>query len=354
MYSHEPQSYYGHDAYDSRRIPNQAYAPSRSFLNKTIGFRLPWGNTQEVAPIRIMEDPTPEKMRFWEDYEREKNDMKANGTYVPRPLEHLDLHIKHDHEVIRHAQLPFRSQFWLFLRGGGKWLAIILIPILILAHLTVMSSSEETAWDFTSGLILSFYSWAIGVPLACWAIGHIVINNFPKFWLRPPLGPLWELNRRTGMLKIFDYKNFKTQGKVEETEAPFFEFDAYIITSPDRQSIPMNALSLAHRYRDIGINFNDLIAPDNTTQQPCALWDFLQNFMDISRSLPEIPAHEPYRHLDPVTASEDLKNDRKKRYWIDMKDDAFNTKVKEMLARIDTIDTFNRQNIMALHVKYAD
>lgn len=354
MYSIKQQFYYAQDAYDSRQIPNQADASRRSFLHKTIGCRLPWGNTQEVVPIRILEDPTPETMRFWKDHERKKNEKKANGTYVPRPLEHFDLHIKHDHEVIRHAQLPFRSQFWLFLRGGGKWLTIILIPILILTHFTVMSSSEETAWEFTSGLILSFYSWAIGVPLASWAIGHIVINNFPAFWFRPPAGPLWELNRRTGKLKIFNYKNFKTQGKIEEAEAPFYEFDAYIITSPDRQGTPMNGLSLAHRYRDIGINFNDLIAPDNTTQQPCALWDFLQNFMDISRPLPEIPAHEPYRHLDPVTASHDLKNGRNARYWIDMENDTFNIKVKQMRTRIDTIDTFNRPNLMAMHVKYPD
>ena len=352
MSSLEPQSYYAHDAFNPSRIPKQEDALPRSFLHKMTGSRLPWGSTKEVAPIRIMEDPTPENMRFWEDQKRKKNEMKANGTYVPRPLEHLELHFKHDHEVIRHAQLPFRSQFWLFLKDGGKWLTIMLIPILILTHLTIMYSSGETALEFTSDL--SFYSWAIGVPLTCWAIGHIVINNFPKFWFRPPAGPLWELNRRTGLLKIFNYKNFKSQGKIEEVEAPFYEFDAYIITSPDRQGIPMNGLSLAHRYRDIGINFNDLIAPDNTTQQPCALWDFLQNFMDISRPLPDIPAHEPYRHLDPVTASEDKKIGRKARYWIDMENDIFNTKVKEMLARIDTIDTFSRQNIMALHVKYAD
>jgi hypothetical protein len=76
--------------------------------------------------------------------------------------------------------------------------------------------------------------------------------------------------------------------------------------------------------------------------------------MDISRPLPEIPAHEPYRHLDPVTASHDLKNGRNARYWIDMENDTFNIKVKQMRARIDNIDTFNRPNLMAMHVKYSD
>lgn len=350
----DSHSYYSSEAYTSNHIPVQADASKRSFTHKMTGSRLPWGNTQDVMPEQVLKELTPESMRYWEDWQREKKEMKENGTYVPRPLEGMELHYKHNHEMIRHAQLPFRSQFWLSLKTWGKWITIMLTPIALLAHLTIMPASEETTWEFTSNLLITFYSWLIGIPLICWVAGHTIIQNFPKFWFRPPIGPLWELNRRTGLIKTFDYKDFKTQGKAEEIVAPFYEFDAYIITNPDRQGLPMNGLSLVHRYRDISINFSDLIVPDNTTQQPCALWDFLQNFMDISRSLPDIPAHEPYRHSDPVTASEDKKNGRKARYWIDMENDRFNTKVKEMLARIDTIDTFSRQNLMALHVKYAD
>ncbi|WP_242487246.1 hypothetical protein [Pseudomonas sp. TH15] len=76
MYSIKQQFYYAQNAYDSRQIPNQADASRRSFLHKTIGCRLPWGNTQEVVPIRILEDPTPETMRFWKDHERKKNEKK--------------------------------------------------------------------------------------------------------------------------------------------------------------------------------------------------------------------------------------------------------------------------------------
>lgn len=350
----ESHSYYSNEAYDPNRIPDQVDAATRGLLHKMTGSRLPWGNTQEVTPRKIFQDPKPESMRFWEKWEKEKNEMKANGTYVPRPLEDIELHNKHDHEVFRHAQLPFRSQFWLLLRTVGKWTAIILTPIMILAHLTVMSASEKIAWEFTIDLIVNFYSWAIGIPLVCWTIGDIVIKNLPKFWFRPPIGPLWELNRRTGQVKIFNYKNFKKEGEIEETLAPFYEFDAYIITSPDRQGLPMHGLSIAHRYRDLSINFNDLITPDNTTQQPRALWDFLQNFMDVSRSLPDIPAHEAYRHLDPVTSSFDQRSSRDSRYWIDMDNDTFNANAKKMLGCIDAIDTFNRPNLMAKHVKYVD
>ncbi|BAV77934.1 conserved domain protein [Pseudomonas chlororaphis subsp. aurantiaca] len=201
---------------------------------------------------------------------------------------------------------------------------------------------------------MGFFPLTLGPPLLCWAIGHTIVNYFPHVWFRPPKGPLWELNRRTGLVTFFDYKHFKKDGVIDEVIAPFYEFDAYIVTSPDRQGLPMNGLFLIHRYRDIRINFNDLSTPDNTTQKPCALWDFLQNFMDVSRPLPELPRYESHRHLDPVTAEYDRKTGREPRYWIDMDNDTFKAKVKEMLGRIDVIDTFSRPNLMAKHVKYVD
>ncbi len=116
----ESQPYYAPEAYHPDRIPEQAEALPRKLLFKLIGSRLPWGNTQEVLPDNIMMDPDPEGMRFWENFRKEKAEQKANGTYVTRPFEHLELHFKHDHEVIRQAHFPFRSQFWLFLKGGGS------------------------------------------------------------------------------------------------------------------------------------------------------------------------------------------------------------------------------------------
>ncbi|MFS2162051.1 hypothetical protein ACCD10_32650, partial [Pseudomonas sp. Pseusp122] len=268
-----------------------------------------------------MQDPSPEKMRYWEKFEKEKAEQKANGTYITRPFEHLELHYRHDHEVIRHAQFPFKTQFWLFLKGWGKWATIILIPIMALTHMTALYKLNEPAWELTKSLFIEVHSWFIGIPFICGLTGHIVVEYFPRIWLRAPKGPLWELNRRTGTVTIFDYKDFKKTGKIGEFIAPFYEFDAYIITNPDRQGLPMIGLSLAHRYSNKGMNFNDMIAPDNLAQKPCALWDFFQNFMDISRPLPDVPVHEAYRHLDPVTAEYDRQTGRDPRYWIDMDND---------------------------------
>ncbi|MEO6678154.1 MAG: hypothetical protein ABIO21_12335, partial [Pseudomonas sp.] len=134
----------------------------------------------------------------------------------------------------------------------------------------------------------------------------------------------------------------------------FYEFDAYIATSPDSQGMPMNVFYLAHRYRNIMINFGALVCPGPDTQQPCALWDFIQNYMDVSRPLPDLPQYEEYRHLDPTTAEHDRLTGRHPRYWIDMDDATFKHVITEMHQRVDTIDTFERPNLMSRYVTYVD
>nr|WP_275926986.1 hypothetical protein [Pseudomonas sp. 3MA1] len=243
----------------------------------------------------------------------------------------------------------------MILLSFGKVGFILLAIVYVVISLIISIATKNS--DIKIGFFEAFMSgfWPFMFPaLLSWIVGHIVINHFPHIWFRPPKGPLWELNRRTGLVTFFDYKRFKKEGVIDEVTAPFYEFDAYIVTSPDRQGSPMNGLFLIHRYRDIRINFNSLITPDNTLQKPCALWDFFQNFMDISRPLPDIPLYEPYRHLDPVTAEYDRQQQRPARYWIDMDDETFKAKVKEMLGKIDAIDTFSRPNLMARHVTYRD
>ncbi|MBU3056291.1 MAG: hypothetical protein KO540_08855 [Pseudomonas indica] len=302
-------------------------------------------------------DPTPSSLRFWETVEKERLEQKAQGTYVPPLFEGMDLHQKYDHVHFRYALLSGKSQFWIYLTTIGKGFFFILLVLNIPVHFAMFSVSDESFLEFSINSLIEFYSWLIGIPLACWALGSFVIRKLPRLWFKPSRGPLWELNRRTGLVTVFDYDNngeYKKNGTIGEITAPFYEFDAYIATSPDRQGLPMNVLYLAHRYRDIVINFGYLVAPDRSPQLPCALWDFFQNFMDTSRPLPDLPCYEQYRPLDPVTAEHDRRTGRDPRYWIDMDDETFKGKVKDMLRRIDAIDTMSRFNLMVRHVHYTD
>ncbi|WP_443192109.1 hypothetical protein [Pseudomonas indica] len=338
------QPFYASTAYNPATIPDQPPSAERSWIKRFAKVRLPWGNTQEVAPEEFLRIAAPSNLRAVEKAKEERERQLAEGNYVPRPFEHVDFHDRHDHERYRYALWSKRSHFWIYMLGIGRFLFFLFLFLLSIIFLAEFADTEQSITEITNSYLPLFYSF-LGIPLTCWVLGTLVINKFPHLWIKPSKGPLWEFNRRTGLVTIFDYDNngeYKKNGTIGEITAPFYEFDAYIATSPDRQGLPMNVLYLAHRYRDIVINFGYLVAPDRSPQLPCALWDFFQNYMDTSRPLPDLPRYEQYRHLDPVTAEHDRRTGRDPRYWIDMDDETFKGKVKDMLRRIDAIDTMSR------------
>jgi len=349
--------YYAPTAYRLDSIPNQSPSAERSWLKRFGKKRLPWGDPLEIAPDAFMRKRSPSNLRFREQMRQERVEQQAAGTYVPAPYEHVDFHDRHDHERFRFSLWSTRSQFWLHLLIFGKGFFLVgIIPTMI----TLVSSAfylSDPWLEVMAEMIIDFFSWFIGIPLLCWAIGSLVIHKFPKLWVKPSRGPIWELNRRTGMVKLFDYKNngeYKKNGTIGELTAPFYEFDAYIVSAPDRQGTMNHVLCLAHRYRNIVIDFSSLVNLDTRWQLPCALWDYLQNYMDVSGPLPELPRYEEFRHLDPTTAAYDLKTGRNPRFWIDMDEATFKLYLDQLLDNIDGIDTFQRPNLMARYVRYKD
>ncbi|RMQ45375.1 hypothetical protein ALQ06_02168 [Pseudomonas syringae pv. berberidis] len=341
--------HYGCLAYRPDNIPEQALLRTGPYPSRSV--RLPWGNTQQTTSIQLMEESTPENMRFWKEVLKEKVEKEAAGTHVPAFHEEVELHNKRDHEHFRFAPLPRWSQFWLISLQLGKGGFIVLSPFIVLAHLSLLSVSHKPWLTVTVDLLLGAYPLYLGSPLLLWLVGHVVIYHFPHVWFRPPKGPDWELNRRTGLVTIFDYKRHRKEGVIDEFIAPFYEFDAYMTTTNNRHG-PTYGLLLQHRYEDRKINFHMLMSADDFQQRPCALWDFLQNYMDTSGPIPDIPLLEPYRHLDPVTARYDQQRGRNPRYWIDMDDATFKAEVDAMWQRVYAIDTFSRPNLMAQYVDY--
>ncbi|PWE40760.1 hypothetical protein C9I50_15095 [Pseudomonas prosekii] len=295
-------------------------------------------------------------MQFQEQIKRQRTEQTGTNKYFPSQYELIDFHIRDDHERFRYALLPASSHFWIYMLGVGRALFIIFLTLSFFIITAEVIDTKKTLAtiiaDYSATLFL-----LLGAPLACWLTGTVVIKFIPSLWIKPSRGPIWELNRRTGLVTVFDYKNngeYKKNGTIGELTAPFYEFDAYIATSPDSQGMPMNVLYLAHRYRNIMINFGALLCPGPEVQPACALWDFIQNYMDVSRPLPDLPQYEEYRHLDPTTAEYDRRTGRNPRFWIDMDDATFKQVVREMHQRVANIDTFQRPNLMAAYVTYVD
>jgi hypothetical protein len=53
---------------------------------------------------------------------------------------------------------------------------------------------------------------------------------------------------------------------------------------------------------------NQLLAATTNREDVLAYWDLIRQYMDVTRSLPDIPLFEPWRPLDPTTKSHDANN----------------------------------------------
>nr|WP_129591638.1 MULTISPECIES: hypothetical protein [unclassified Pseudomonas] len=334
---------YASTAHDSRRLPEQS--PQVHDHAGRLCMRLPWGNTQEVAPLTFIEDDSPTELR-----EEEEEERKNPGN---RTRKQEKFHNACDHICYRQAHASAWTQLLMHLWGLGRgffflglgfWL-LILFPIELLI-------AEKG--NVLSGMLATAY-WIFPIPLACWLIGHIVVYRLPDHWVfTPSKGPLWELNRQTGMVTVFARKpgQFKKQGYDGDFIRPFHEFDAYVHVLPTRQGMPLYSLHLVHRYQRVAIDFMPLIGRQSSDKNSLALWDMWQNYMDISKPLPDIPVLEEFRHLDPTTAEHDRRTGRNPRHWRDMDDSTFKAAIMAMQDRINRLEALSRPNLMAQHVQY--
>ena len=133
----------------------------------------------------------------------------------------------------------------------------------------------------------------------------------------------WLLERYPGFIvKDLGCGFFRTTGMVrfrtwrEETfEAPFIEFDPYISFHVNPKGPVSYKLLLRHRYT--GWQTTVAQVADIHKVELYAHWDELQRYMDVSQPLPDVPALENYRQLDPTTADYDAegKRGRPVDYW---------------------------------------
>jgi len=167
--------------------------------------------------------------------------------------------------------------------------------------------------------------------------------------------PEWEFNRRTGMIKVWQYSRkfpFWPAKPPVVTEKPFYEFDAWCCARVDRHGTLFD-LVLSHRYSKLDATVGDILGAHGSASMCYAYWDFIQNYMDVTRPLPELPMLERYRPLDPITAESDRKADRPPRHWRDMDDETFKKKVSRMFTGVSIINTAQRPNLMEEKLSYA-
>ncbi len=166
-----------------------------------------------------------------------------------------------------------------------------------------------------------------------WGGSSLLYRLFPDYTSGFQPGPMWELNRRTGMVKVFANSAKKSTAWKVAHELPFHEFDCYIQSSPSSQGIAQYNLSLVHYSVEAHVALVGMFGVTSRLDQ-LAAWDMLQRFMDTSQPLPDSPQWEQFRPLDPTTLEWDKEIARPPRFWRDMDDEAFNQKIVELQDRL--------------------
>lgn len=335
---------YGPKAYDSRHIPQQS--PQVQQHAGLLCMPLPWGETQDVAPYGFFDDYDPANLREEEEQERKQPGARARNEEK--------FHNTCNHILYRRAHASRWTHFWVYLWGLGRGFFYLALGLITIFGLPIIVFTSDTFIQVLSR-VTEVASFLLPIPCICWIIGHIVVYRLPSHWVfTPSKGPLWELNRQTGMVTVFAQKpgQFRRYGIDGDFVSPFYEFDAFVHVIPDRQGLPWYSLHLVHRYQPFRIDFKTVIGLRRSDKDCLALWDMWQNYMDTSKPLPDVTAWEEFRHLDPVTAEHDCRSGREPRYWRDMDKATFKEAVAHMTQRVQLLDTLSRPNIMARHVLY--
>ncbi|SDX69315.1 hypothetical protein, partial [Marinobacter mobilis] len=252
--------YYGLGAYRPESIPSQQDQrgdANRSTLGRTGSIRLPWGNAQDVAPASILSRVPPKSLRR---IEREGDPLAGVG-YQGRM----------DHECIRHARMAFRVIAVDFVGILSKFAFFTLGPLSIVVSLLFYFTFGNDPYliDSKKDLFI-FVAICTILPLAVWQLTKIMFNLFPKWLLKTGRGPEWELNRRTGLVTVWTYPKkapFRKQGNPTITQAPFYEFDAWVNARADRHGV-LNSLVMYHRYQKLMVPVGDLLG-NQSLPQPC-------------------------------------------------------------------------------------
>ena len=339
--------YYEDTAYQSGALPKQADQHeelNRSALGLSASLRLPWGNARDVLPPDFLSDHSPKKLR---KLERREDLAKKIG-----------LQSENNHECFRYATLALRARFFDMMGVFGKLWLFLVTPV-GLADIFLMSplfaNDGETWSEYLHSIATPAVILLLGGGALLWLFSYMAVRHFTSYLLKAGRGPEWEFNRRTGIVTVWQYpRNPPLMPRKPPTviEKPFYEFDAWCCARVDRHGSLFD-LVLSHRYSKLDVTVGDILGSHGHPNMCYAFWDFIQNYMDVSKPLPDFPLLEQYRHLDPVTAEHDLKTDRPACYWRDMDMDTFKKKVDRMHTDVTIIDTVSRPNLMEGIVRYA-
>ena len=155
------------------------------------------------------------------------------------------MRVIYDHESIMPPNFSFFSQVLFvgmaFGKGGAFFFPVLCI-LFFLAFLGFFAFGNWGLKDFLSQVKSAFFFcfYPALVSVIVWKGGRFIEKKFPRFFYNMRKAPLWQLNRQTGLFTVYNPK----KAWEERVSAPFYEFDAYLVSSPDTQGSSTYSLQL--------------------------------------------------------------------------------------------------------------
>ena len=163
-----------------------------------------------------------------------------------------------------------------------------------------------------------YYSiFVFGIPYGIYSICKLALKHN---WVKDKNNT--ELNRCTGMI-TFPWKK-------KMISLPFDEFEPGMPAGVNPTGSHNYYLRLVHKYSDM---WTQDPAAHNHYWQVQLAWEYWQQYMDISKPLPDVARTEPFRDRDPVTADWDIKHMRPADYWKNMVNDLDKAKAMQKKSR---------------------
>ncbi|WP_415891624.1 hypothetical protein ACMXYN_09600 [Neptuniibacter sp. PT8_73] len=234
-----------------------------------------------------------------------------------------------DHQNYTKGKANLGLALFYFIGASTKTFLCFFFP------LTILALGISFSVDYSQGriddprviatweLILNFCFYFFGSSALFQLYYHKIAGRNGKVPFFMKIRKDYELSRQTGMVHI--YKKDK-----EVFAAPFHEFDCYLASNPGNYGEIFYTMRLIHRYNGSKhtVDLGALLGFTAPIEEYYQLWNMMQQYMDISRPMPDNIMSEAYRHLDPTTAAYDKETGRDSHFWRNMDEEQYQAELK--------------------------
>lgn len=218
--------------------------------------------------------------------------IESQPNHTPRPIGRTQHPFRMDEECLRYTSQTKRNLFFGIIRAIGMvcfFSALFLFTVGSIIIFFVSSPQNDINFSEYMEWAVKFYSFICIVALSMWGGANLSYRFFPNFFSGYQPGPMWELNRSTGMVTVFANPAKKDTAWQVAHQLPFHEFDCYLQSTPSHQGLPQFNLSLVHYREEAHVALVGMFGATSSHVEQRAAWDMVQRYMDTSQPLPDTP-----------------------------------------------------------------